>query len=302
MKKNLLLRFLVLLIALFFWLQQALLREQQEIMKIPVVFVNIPSDMLIMEPENPHLPILLKGRGVHFLFIKMRNAHIEIDASDFEYGRNEYPLSEDNFKNLEKLNIIYDNRDFDGLNYVLVDRIVERRINVDIVYANSEEENYFYKYKDIGSDLSVLVKGPLSKLDQLESIKTEPISQQMIENGTLSLVLTNNDSQLLLSKNTLMLNLLHERLVNKTLSLITINYPVDYDITIIPQKVSIMVRGPQNIIDKLDKTDIEAYLDDNELNKIKSGREVQLGVKFNLPSGIKLLEYTPSRIQVIRNG
>lgn len=302
MKKNVTARLLALLIALFFWVQQGLLREQQEIVKLPVQFKNIPTELLVIEPVNPYLPIFFKGRGLNFLLLKMKNAHIEIDTENYGFGRTEYDITNNDLVNLDRLEMIPEKSEFKGLNYVLLDRTIEKNKKIELIYQHSKDKDYFYKYKDLEMDLFVLLKGPQSIINDIKTIKTEPISQKMFDNGKLSLRLINPDKRLLFDTNIITLNLTQERLVSKTISLISITYPVDQQITIIPQKVSIMIKGPQNIVEKLEKKDIEAYLDSKDLRKIKPGKEVQLGVKFILPKGVKMLEYTPAKIQVIKNG
>ena len=82
----------------------------------------------------------------------------------------------------------------------------------------------------------------------------------------------------------------------RTISLIPIKYPEHDNITIIPQKISVMVSGHKEIIEKINQRSIEATLDDSNLLNSSTRK-----VKIKLPTGVNLLEYTPNKIQIIKN-
>ena len=86
------------------------------------------------------------------------------------------------------------------------------------------------------------------------------------------------------------------RIITRTISLIPIKYPENLNISIIPQNVSAMISGPEDIVSKLDNKIIIAYLNES---KIKKNNFVQ--VDFDFPAGVKLIEYTPHKIQIIHN-
>ena len=79
------------------------------------------------------------------------------------------------------------------------------------------------------------------------------------------------------------------------MSLIPIQFPENQKLSIIPQKVSVMVKGPQKIIEKLKDSSIIANLN---MQKIKEGFT---SITFDVPSGVEIIEYTPQKIQVIQN-
>ncbi|MCK4956854.1 MAG: hypothetical protein KAS49_04410, partial [Candidatus Cloacimonetes bacterium] len=99
-----------------------------------------------------------------------------------------------------------------------------------------------------------------------------------------------------LSKDSINLEVSRTKMIIRTITLIPIKYPESENITIIPQKVSVMVSGPIEIINKLTQKSIKAKLNYNKLLNNKTAN-----VSFILPPGVKLLEYTPNKIQIIEN-
>ena len=85
------------------------------------------------------------------------------------------------------------------------------------------------------------------------------------------------------------------KIIRRTITLIPIKYSENKNITIIPQKVSVMVSGPKEIVEQLDNNTITANLNTSILNRDFAS------VSFRVPTGVKIIEYTPQRIQVIQN-
>ena len=117
----------------------------------------------------------------------------------------------------------------------------------------------------------------------------------MVNDGKLTVLLITPDPKAELLKDRIVFEVTQTKIINRTISLIPIKFPETENISIIPQKVSIMVRGPQEIVEKLDNNSIIANIN---LAKVRKGFTE---VKFEVPAGIRIIEYTPKKIQVIEN-
>jgi len=178
---------------------------------------------------------------------------------------------------------------------VSMDKLVEKKKPINIQYASAKDEEFFIENKIINTQQRVTIKGPLAIISEIKNIKTQKISKKMVVNNKLNVSLINPHENIQLLKDIVVLEITQTKIVNKTISLIPIKFPESENITIIPQKVSVMVRGPEELVEKLDINTITANL---ELGKI---RKNFTDVSFELPSGIKIVEFTPKKIQVIRN-
>jgi len=145
------------------------------------------------------------------------------------------------------------------------------------------------------------VNGPKSIIDQLEKINTEKINQKMLKDGKINVNLIVPDPRIRFIKNKITLEVTVTKQIERTISLIPIHYPLDMGITIIPQKISIMILGPQDIINKVEKRSIHAFINEETLKKLKSGESIFAPVEFTVPTGVKLVEYTPQQIQISKN-
>jgi hypothetical protein len=295
MKKNLLIKILVLIIAILLWIQQLLLRSHEAEFHVPIKIINIPNDLALQQLELPVIPVLIKAKGYNLIPINVSNIAFEVDASNYKYGQNKISFSEKNLIYPKRIVLDAIDIEYGDDIFVQLDKLVERQKQIEIEFASSKDEEFFIENKISNAQQRVGIKGPLSILNEIRTIKTEPITQKMVEDSkvTVSLIVPNINVQLL--KDKVILDVTHTKIINRTISLIPIKFPETENITIIPQKVSVMVRGPEELVEKMDVNSITASL---EINKIRKGFT---GVEFILPSAVKIVEFTPKRIQVIEN-
>lgn len=295
MKKNLLIKILVLIIAILLWIQQILLRPHEIEFQVPIKLLNIPNDLALQQVELPAITVIIRAKGYDLLSAKISNVAFEINASHYQYGDNQIKLSERDLAYNKRVQLEVIELDLNEAIYVHLDKLVEKQKPIEIEYASSRDEEFFIVNKITNSQQRIGIKGPLSLLDEIKTIKTEPITQKMMVDSkiTAALVIPNANVQLL--KDKVILDVTHTKIINRTISLIPIKFQETANITIIPQKVSVMVRGPEDLVEKMDLNSIIANL---EIDKIRKGFT---GVKFELPSGVKIVEFTPKQIQVFEN-
>ena len=295
MKNNLLIKVLVLLIAIFLWAQQILLRTHTVVLDVPIQLLNIPTDLAIEQIELPKIPVKVRGKGLDIISANISKVTIDVDASNFLYGKNRIRFGEKNFNYSDKIKLFIVEMQDDSNFQVSMDKLVEKKKPINIQYASAKDEEFFIENKIINTQQRVTIKGPLAIISEIKNIKTQKISKKMVVNNKLNVSLINPHENIQLLKDIVVLEITQTKIVNKTISLIPIKFPESENITIIPQKVSVMVRGPEELVEKLDINTITANL---ELGKI---RKNFTDVSFELPSGIKIVEFTPKKIQVIRN-
>jgi len=295
MKKNLLIKILVLIIAILIWLQQVLLRLHEVEFLIPIKLLNIPVSLALQEVELPQIPVLIQAKGFDIISAKISQIAFEIDASNYQYGDNKIKLSERDlvFSKRAQLDVLEIALSNDI--YVNLDKLVEKQKPIKVEYVSSKDEEFFIENKIINSQQRVGITGPLSLLNGIKTIKTEPISQKMMIDSKINATLVIPNANVQLLKDKVILEVTHTKIINRTISLIPIKFPETENITIIPQKVSVMLQGPEELVEKIDLNNITATL---EIDKVRKGFT---GVTFELPAGVKIVEYTPNRIQVIEN-
>ena len=295
MKKNLSLKILALVAAILLWLQQSLLKEHTAEISFPLKFENVPKNYVILANNLSDIPVLVKSRGMNIIFLKKSNCFFRINAANFHFGENKINLGKDDliFSSKKKIEIIeIKKKSFK----IYLDKIITKSVPIKIVFATSKDEEFFLKNKIVNINQNVKIKGPATILSKVKRVKTTAISRKMLKNDKIIADLISPDSKVQLLKKKITLNVTQLRIISKTISLIPVRYSLKENISIIPQKVSAMVQGPENIVKKLNNRNIIASI---KTEKIKKNDFVT--VDFNLPAGVKLLEYTPQKIQIIRN-
>jgi YbbR-like protein len=295
MKNNLLIKVLVILIAVLLWVQQILLRTHTVVLDVPIQLLNIPADLAIEQIELPKIPVKVRGKGLDIISANISNVTIDVDASNYLYGKNRIRFAVKNITYSDRIQLFIVEIQDDSNLQVSMDKLVEKKKPISIQYASAKDEEFFIVNKIINSQQRVTLKGPLAVISEIKSIKTQKITKKMVVENKVSVSLITPHENIQLLKDVIVLEVTQTKIVNKTISLIPIKFPESENITIIPQKVSVMVRGPEELVEKLDNSTIIANL---ELGKI---RKNFTDVSFELPSGIKIVEFTPKKIQVIRN-
>ncbi len=295
MKKNLHIKILVLIIAILLWMLQVLLKTHEQSILVPIKLINTPSELVLEEDELSKVSVQIKAKGTDILYLKLSKIFFEIDAEKFKYGKNRLKISEKNLTYSNRVLLQILKIDISKNLYVNMDKLVEKKKPVEIRYTSAKDEEFFIENKISNPLQRVTVKGPLAILNKIKRIQTEQISRKMVEDGKLTALLVTPDPKVVLLKDKVVFEVSHTKIINRTISLIPIKFPEGEKISIIPQKVSVMIRGPKEIVEKLDNKTIIANLNISKIRKNFTE------VYFEVPTGVRIVEYTPKKIQVIRN-
>jgi len=301
MRRNLLIKILVFFLAILFWVLQSLWKDHQETINIQVKFSQMPNELIILSEESLFIPLDFEARGLDFIVFKLSEAYAEINAENFHYGINEFPVKPSDLRNQGRVKLNMDKFDSETKFSVNLDKMIEKKIAIEIQYSSAGDEEFFLKNRIEDPNKKITVTGPKSIVDQLDNILTEKINQKMFRDGKIIAELIVPDPKLRVIKNQITLEVTVAKQIERIISLIPINYPLDMGVTIIPQKISVMILGPEEIIGKLERSSINAFIDESVLKKLKPGESIFSPVEFTVPTGVKLAEYTPQQIQIIKN-
>ena len=296
MKKNFGIKILVIIIAMFLWVQQVLLKTHIQEIPVLILLNDIPDNLVLTEETPIKVPVIIEARGMDLFILKLSNISFKVNAENFKYGKNVFKVTEQDLSYPERLDLNLKKIKTDKGLSVLLDKLITKKKPIKILYASAKDEEFFLQYKILNPQQQVEIKGPSSIIKNIKRIKTRKISQRMVKDYKLTVSLVNPNENTNLLTNQVVFEIMNIRIITRTISLIPIKYPENLNISIIPQKVSAMISGPEDIVSKLDNKIIIAYL--NEF-KIKKNNFVQ--VDFDLPAGVKLIEYTPHKIQIIHN-
>ncbi len=296
MEKNLLLKFVVLFFSILLWYQLVLVQEHITEIDLPVKLENLPDKLIFYDEGIKTIPIKVKASGMDLIFLKLSDSHFLINGENFKYGKNITNIKEDDLKIPKRINyeiISIGNSKRQILN---IDKLETSYKPIKLTYASSKDEEFFIENKILLHNKRVQISGPQSILDTLEYVESNPASRKDVVGNKLNLKLIPPHSKILLEQEKIVLEISKTEMKIRTISLIPIKYPENENITIIPQKISVMVSGPKEIVEKLNQHSVEATLDNSNLLNSNTRK-----VNIKLPAGVNLLEYTPNKIQIIKN-
>jgi hypothetical protein len=296
MKKNIAIKVVVLIVAIILWLHFTLVRTHEQGYEVPIALTALDSGFVVLNEDELYVPVTIKAKGIDLLALKFSESQCIISADNYEPGENPVYVSHENFFFPERLNIelrrVHDIKD----KSIVIDESITKLIPVSIEYASAEDEEYFVNNTMADVRIDIEVSGPATIINEIDHIRTKPASKDLFHDGTASIELIKPHPKVDFSRNHINIDIVETKIVNRTISLIPIDFPHHLDIAILPQKVSLLISGPADIVNDLSINDIKAEVLEKEIID-KEYAEIH----FELPAGVKLLEYTPKRIQILRN-
>ncbi len=294
MSKNIWLKILAIFIAIIIWLQQILLSEQVTELNIPIQFINIPHNLILANKKVITIPVIFSGKGKDMILLKFSNTYFEINAIDFKYWNNLLKISDQDIRipdyilaEVKKINI--------QKNILIkLDRIIETQKKIVLRYNSTEDMQFFAKQKIIVEPDFVSIKGPEILLKPLKNIETEFISRKDMRNNKMEVLLKNPSNEISLLDEKVSIYLKKTENKKKLFSLIPISFPHNKNLNIIPSKASILIEGPEKLINSLNPKSIDVSLDDKKLKP-----NTFVGLKISVPAGFEIIEYTPIKVQII---
>ena len=280
--------------AVFLWMQSMLLSEQEARVLLPIVFDPLPENLSQSNLQEPEIEVILQTKGVNILLFKHQYIYYLEDGSKLKYGMNSLHLNPENIKCSAK-QLEYITGFGQKVKMVEMDRISNRQKPVILTYSSGAAELFFQAQQlDMSSGI-VEVKGPEKLLDKLEGIKTEAVSRRDLKNNQLRVALISPSPLIELKSREIVIKFNSNVNAIKTISLIPVRYDGQEVFTFSPQKVTAKIEGLDALISKITKEQIKVEL------IVPADQENLYGsLKFTLPADVKLLEYTPEKILLIR--
>lgn len=280
-----------ILLAVFLWLQSVLLSDQEQSLQIPIIFDPQPQDLILSGQHEPFVEVNLKAKGVNIFIFKNQNIYYKIDGRKVKYGKNSLHLTPANLSCSQK-QLEYVEGFSQKARIIEMDRITSRKKPVVLTFDSEEDERFYLAQKlDVSSNI-VQVKGPEKMLETLDYIKTEPVNKHDLKNNQLKVSLTSPSNLIELQNQNIVIEFNSLSKTIKTIPLINVSYNGEQHIDFSPQRVTVKIEGAQLQVNNISKKDITAMLILPE-NQISGDAQLI----FELPEGIKLLQYTPEKIR-----
>ncbi len=294
--KDLTLKLVVLFIVLIIWLQQSMFKTHRIEIPLPIDIKNIPEGMILYELSDDYVSVIAEGRGIDLIAFKKTDYDIEIDAGEFRQGDNEVILTESNFiiRDSQYLGLIrfYLNKKVN----IVFDALVSQKIPVEPRYLTIEDENYFLQRRISISPQLIEIEGPKKVIDGIRRITTIPLSASYSDEDVYSVELELPEDVVSMKPDVVDIILEVPSSITKMISMISIEYPQNENIKIVPDYVTAVIEGLPERLQNVTASDIKAFI------SIPDNYEYDfIPIIFQLPNGVSLVEYTPQRVQLLKD-
>jgi len=293
MKSSDWLKIISIVIAVIFWVHLKLMEIQTITLSLPVEFINLPQNLVILE-DTEDIPVTLEGKGKDLVWLKIFKPSIEVDAANYKYWNNLLKLQFSNIKLPENSQIKPVSINVSKNIVIKTDHIVTVEKPISLSYASDNDKTFFSQRKAKLSNSYVRVNGPESLIEDVKFIGTIPLTKELVGNkDTFTTTLVSPDASITLLSKEIKIQFIKKELFKKTISLIPIECPENTDFAISPDKITIIIEARDEILDSITSKDIIVKLENND--------EDFAGLKISVPAGVKIIEYTPEKVQIIRD-
>ena len=300
MKKNLYAIFLSLAFSVILWVSVSLSNDYNTNLQLPIKFFNVPEGYVATSPSSEKINVKVRGKGWNLI-----SAMIATKSEYYVDMANE----------LRKKKII-DLRSFDTENTWLTSKLQIVEITPDTISFSFEKISYaklkiapnlkieFKHGYGLASDIVVIpesttISGPITRLSTMQNIPTESIIIKDLSERTEKIVEIENIPGLNYETQTARVILNVQRIIEQSFDEINVkvlDIPVDRDVVLLPNKINILLRGGIDVLGKLNKDNITAfiYYRDVVLDTIGSVTPV-----VNIPEHTELVYIKPQQLNYV---
>lgn len=294
--KNMIFPALVLIIVMFIWFYQNLLREHRTELPVEVRFTELPQDYLVTLIEPEEISVTVEGRGIDIFRFNRTDYYLKVEIPDLQFGRRELIVTDQNL-------ILEDPHYHGQLNFYLnktieieIDRTLMAQIPVTIRYMTTEDEIFFEQRNAMIEPDHVEIIGPRNTVLNLTEVRTVPISSEEVTDHQLQVELEIPEGILGIKPDIVTITLESPAIISRTIPMINIEFPAERVTMIIPQSVTVKIEGLAERLQRLRPREITAYI------IVPEEYEYDFApININIPDDIKLIEYTPERVQIFRH-
>ncbi len=299
MKKNIHIIILSFLFSFILWISISLSNDYYATVKIPVKVTDFHPGYATSTPIPKDISVKLKGKGWKLITVNL--------GSESDYL---IPAGSDSgWKNVNLYNYLAENQwlssDVEVIDIApdTLSFFVEREISKKVKIQPEVELNFKPGY-GLASSIkispeSTIVFGPISTVENLSSIPLESFEFNDLDQKTIEQVPLKEIPGLSYSHTKTQVQLDVQKIVDKSFDNIPVSIldvPRDRDVVLLPNKISIGLRGGIDILAKVtdDSLNAQVFYKDVVLDTLGS-----VAPQVKIPSNVKLLFIKPERLRYV---
>ena len=276
-------------LALLLWMQANLMSEHKTVLNLPVQFRNAPKDVSIKQKQEK-IPYLVQGKGIDILRFLISKTHIIIDASKIKPGTDILALDDYRIDVPSGIDLKLIGPATGKEITIEADSYEQKQVPIELAFSDNYTRREFSTKRYLLQPETLEIYGTARILRNIEKIKTEEITREILSRGRFSIGLMSPQPEVSLSIKSIKISLLSEKNVNRVISGIKLNATGGNKY--FPDQVTIKVSGSEEALAAMNSGSLIA--------EVAATAESDGGYKVSvlLPGDVTLLDITPSRVRI----
>lgn len=299
MKKNLQIIIISFLFSVILWVSISLSNDYYATFNIPIKLIDFPDGYTTGSDLPSTISFKMKGKGWKLIAATLTSESDYVIPVGREVGKRNVNLYNYLVENqwlssdVEVININPDTLSF------FVEKIANKKVKIVPELKFNFKSGYGLATPVKISPESTLVSGPESYLKNLKEVPTESIEFDGLDNRTTKLVALQDIPGMQYGSPSVSAVLDIQKIVDKNFNNIyvkMIDVPRDRDVVLLPNRITIGIRGGIDILGRLDTTQFSAYVNYREVVMDTLGSVLPHVV---LPDNTNLIFIKPERLRYI---
>ncbi len=299
MKKNLHIIIISIIFSIILWVSISLSNDYYATFKIPLKLVNFPEGYTIGSKIPDYISVKLKGEGWKLAALKLGRKTDYVVTAGNETGKrfiNLYNYLVDNqwlSSDIEVIDISPDTLSYDVEKIASTNAEIIPNINLNFKPGFGLATPMTIKPE------TTVVFGPVSKIKNLRAVTTEKLSLNNLDDKVDEKVPLEKIPEMSFSSSNVNVILDVQKIVDKNfdnLDVKVIDVPSDRNVVLLPNKISVGLRGGVDVLAKLDNSQISASVNYREVVLDTLG---SVAPKISLPGNTSLIYIKPERLRYI---
>jgi YbbR domain-containing protein len=299
MKKNLHIIIISIIFSIILWVSISLSNDYYATFKIPLKMVNFPEGYTIGSKIPDDISVKLKGEGWKLAALKLGRETDYVVSVGKETGRrfiNLYNYLVDNqwlSSDIEVIDISPDTLSYN------VEKIASTRAEIIPDLNLNFKPGFGLATEMVIKPESTTVFGPSSKIKNLRAVSTEKMSLNNLDDKVDEKIPLLPIPEMNFSSRNVNIILDVQKIVDKNfdnLSVNIIDIPSDRNVILLPNKISIGLRGGVDVLAKLSGDQLKAHINYRDVVLDTLG---SIAPKITLPENTSLIYIKPERLRYI---
>jgi len=299
MKKNLHIIIIAFLFSVIIWVSISLSNDYYATFEIPLKLTNFPAGYATGTPLPEKVSIKLKGKGWKLIAINLTSESDYVVPVGKETGKRTINLSNYQVENqwlttdVEIINISPDTLSF------FVEKIASKKVKIVPDLNLNFRNGYGLASKINLTPDSTTVYGPASYVRNLKTVPTESSEFDDLNDETVEMVPLKNLPGMTYENKLIRVTLDVQKIVDKNinnLSVKVVDVPRDRNVVLLPNRISISVRGGIDILGRMDTTQFNAFVNYRDVVLDTLGSVVP---HIKMPENTSLVYIKPERLRYI---